>query len=167
MGAPATMALGKALTAEARTLADWEPHPRIIPPEESAAIAEVCKGISPVAAMWVETYIRTGNQAAAASIVGISPHTPKGWRNRHPHLQTIIDSYQEEIRERWNAVAQQKGMQGFNEWQYGADGVTLKGRRVREDPGFVRALLGSIDPERWGKDERAPSIVVNVLQSVE
>lgn len=160
-------ALGRALDKTgARTLADWEPHPRVIPEGELAAIAEVCKDISPQAAIWLETYIRTGNQAAAAAIIGISPSTARAWRHRHPPLQALVDGYQEEIRDRWNAVAQHKGMEGFQEWMYNKDGDPA-GSRVRQDPGFVRALLGSIDPERWGKDERAQTIVVNVLQSQE
>ena len=166
MGAPATMALGKALTAGARTLADWEPHPRVIPEGERAAIKMVCKDISPQAAVWLETYIVTGNQSAAAAILGMSPSTPLAWRKRHPPLQALIDGYQEEIRDRWNAVAQHKSMEGFQEWLYGKDG-SLAGRRVRQDPSFLGKVLGSIDPEKWGKDQASQTIVVNVLQSQE
>jgi len=169
MGLPAkartTNVLGPAL-AQGRTLADWEPHPRVIPDEERAAIEEACKDVAPLAALYVETWLRAGNHSAAAAILGISPATPTSWRRKHPPYQAIFDAYSEEIRDRWNAVAQHKGMTGFRDWMYDGKGV-LKGTRVREDPGFLGKVLGSIDPDRWGRDQGGQTINITVQQVTE
>ena len=164
--APTTNVMGPRLTGQARTLADWEPHRRIIPPEEAAAIEAACKEVAPLAATYLQAWIKTGNHVAASEILGISPSAARYWRSRNPSYQALFDAYTPEITERWLTVAQQKGVEGFRDWTFDAEGQ-LKGSRLREDPGFLRALLGAIDPERWGRDERSPSIVVNVLQAVE
>lgn len=159
-------ALGPAATGSSRTLADWEPHPRVIPDDESEYIREVSKDVAPNAALYVETYLRTGNHSAASAILGMSPSTSRYWRRQHPEYSALFEHYGEEIRDRWNAVAQAKAMEGFQEWMYDGKGE-LKGTRTRQDPAFVRAVLGSIDPDRWGKEDKAQSITVNVVQVAE
>ena len=109
-------AVTKADTAPARTLADFETTPRVITPEEEEVLDSVA--VSPIASVYLRAFVVTGNNIAACRIVGIDPSTPRKWKERDHHFAAIWADLKEEVVERWNAVAEHRALQGFEERSY-------------------------------------------------
>ncbi len=149
----------------ARTLANWEPTPRVITEEEDELFDSVT--VSPSAPAYLRAYTKTGNSVAACSIVGISPSTPRAWKRRDPHFAAIRTDIKEEVVERWNAVCEYRAGKGFEERIYDGDGKLIA-RKVRQDPSFLRAMMGAQDPENWGtRGDRESNITVVIVDVAE
>ncbi len=159
-------ASGKPVGYQARSLDEWEPVPYEPTPEDEAAFDSVAH-VSPLAPPFLLAFARTGICAEACRRIGISESLPRQWKRRHPDFATTMEELKEGVRDRWNALARRKALQGFEERLFNANGE-LVGRKVREDPGFLKAVLGSLDADNWGRaGENGQSIIVNVLQAHE
>ena len=160
-----TLAEGTEQPETARTLADWEPTLRVITEEEDELFDSVT--VSPSAPAYLRAYTKTGNSVAACSIVGISPSTPRAWKRRDPHFAAIRTDIKEEVVERWNAVCEYRAGKGFEERIYDGDGKLIA-RKVRQDPSFLRAMMGAQDPENWGtRGDRESNITVVIVDVAE
>jgi hypothetical protein len=160
------MAPRKPVQYQARSLDEWEPVP-YEPTEEDQALFDSMGHVSPLAPAYLLAFARTGISAEACRRVGISESLPRVWKLRHPEFAQIQEDLKEGIRDRWNALARQKALGGFEERPCNASGE-LVGRKVREDPSFLKAVLGSLEPENWGRaGESGQSITIQVLQMSE
>ena len=149
----------------ARTLADWEQVPRVITPEEEEVLDAVT--VSPIAPIYLRAYIASGNSAFACSVVGIGLSTPRAWKRRDAHFAAVWADIKDEVRERWNGVAEYRALHGFEERVFDKHGE-LVARKVRQDPSFLRAMLGAQDPENWGRrGERDSNITITVHRVAE
>ena len=148
----------------ARTLADWEPTPRVITPEEEELLDSVT--VSPVAPVYLRELIATGNSIVACAAVGIDPSTPRKWKRRDAHFAAILADIREEIVERWNGLAEHRALRGFEERIYDKHG-NLAGRKIKQDPSFLRAMLGAQDPEHWGARSERDSKITIVIMDVD
>ncbi len=154
---------GKLVGCQARSLEDWEPVP-YEPAEEDHALFASMGHVSPFAPAYLLAYARTGISAEACRRIGISESLPRVWKVRHPEFAQIQEDLKEGIRDRWNALARRKALEGFSERLYNAKGE-LVGRKIREDPSFLKAVLGSLDAENWGRaGESGQNITIQVLQ---
>ena len=152
-------------TKVARTLADWEPTPRVITPEEEESLDSVT--VSPMAPAYLRALIATGNSIVACSAIGIDPSTPRKWKARDAHFAAILADIRQEIKERWNAVAEYRALHGFEERIYDKHG-NLAGRKIKQDPSFLRAMLGAQDPENWGsRGERDGNLTIVIMDVAE
>jgi len=172
MGLPATIQdvaphpVATTKNGSARSLSDWEDSARTFTTEELETFAALRDSVSPLAPLYIETWLKTGNHVVAAQLLDMSPATPRHWKRNHPHYKALNDFYTDEIRDRWMAVAQARALGGFTDRMYGKDGE-LVGTRIRQDPNFLKATLGAIDPERWGKDQDAGGITINIVDTRE
>ena len=149
----------------ARTLADWEPTLRVITEEEGDLLDSVT--VSTQAPIYLRALIATGNSIVACSAIGIDPSTPRKWKRRDTHFAAILADIREEIKERWNAVAEYRALHGFEERIYDKHG-NLAGRKIKQDPSFLRAMLGAQDPEHWGsRGERDGNVTITVMRGAE
>ena len=156
----------KTVGYQARSLEDWEPVP-YEPAEEDQALFDSMVHVSPLAPAYLLAYARTGISAEACRRIGISESLPRQWKRRRPDFATMMEELKEGVRDRWNALARRKALEGFEERLYNANGE-LVGRKVREDPSFLKAVLGSLDADSWGRaGEGGQSVTVNVLQMQE
>ena len=58
-------------------------------------------------------------------------------------------------------------LHGFEERIYDKHG-NLAGRKIKQDPSFLRAMLGAQDPENWGaRGERDGNITVVIMDVAE
>ena len=142
--------VGKTEVTPARTLADYELAPRELT-EEEEELFDTFATLSPNAPTYLRALVKYGNSYFATAEIGIGPSVPRQWKARSPEFATIFATIKIEIAERWNAVAHNKALGGFEDRMYDKDD-NLVGRRVRQDPTFLRAMLGSKDPENWGKE---------------
>jgi hypothetical protein len=157
---------GKPVEYQARSLDAWEPVP-YEPAEEDKALFGSMGHVSPLAPAYLLAYARTGISAEACRRIGISESLPRQWKRRHPDFATMMEELKEGVRDRWNALARRKALEGFEERLYNAEGE-LVGRKVREDPSFLKAVLGSLDAENWGRaGESGQSITIQVVQGSE
>ena len=97
----------------ARSLADWEPTPRVITEAEEDLFDSVT--VSPEAPIYLRALIATGNSIVACSAIGIDPSTPRKWKKRDTHFAAILADIREEIVERWRALAEYRARHGFEE----------------------------------------------------
>ncbi len=144
----------------ARTLANWEPTPRVITAEEEELFDSVT--VSPIAPAYLRALIATGNSIVACAAIGIDPSTPRKWKARDAHFAAIYADIRQEIKERWNAVAEYRALHGFEERIYDKHGY-LAGRKIKQDPSFLRAMLGAQDPEHWGVRGERRDTTINVV----
>ena len=133
----------------ARTLDDWEPYP-YEPTDDDFAHFNSMAHISPHAPAYLMAFARTGLNTEACRRIGISDSLPRYWKRTHPDFAALIEDLKEGVRDRWTAVGMRKALDGFRDEMYNADG-DLVGVKIREDPSFLKAVLGAVDPERWGK----------------
>ena len=148
----------------ARTLAGWEPTPRVITQEEEELLDSVT--VSPMAPVYLRALIATGNSIVACAAVGIDPSTPRKWKRRDAQFAAILADIHEEVVERWNAVAEYRALHGFEERIYDKHG-NLAGRKIKQDPSFLRAMLGAQDPEHWGARSERDSKITIVIMDVD
>ena len=156
---------GNKVAETARTLANWEPTPRVITEEEDELFDSVT--VSPMAPAYLRALIATGNSIVACAAIGIDPSTPRKWKARDAHFAAILADIRQEIKERWNAVAEYRVLHGFEERIYDKHG-NLAGRKIKQDPSFLRAMLGAQDPENWGsRGERDGNIRIVIMDVAE
>lgn len=140
-------AVGSARTA--KSLDEWEPYP-YEPTEDDEKLFASMAHVSPMTPGFLQAFARTGTIAEACRRIGISDSLPRKWRQRHSDFAELLEAQKDCVRDRWNATAQRKAQEGFEERLYNAAGE-LVGRKVREDASFLKAVLGSIDAEHWGR----------------
>ena len=152
----------KMLEHRAQSLDDWEPYP-YEPTEEDFTLFDSMAHVSPHAPSYLLAYARTGLNTEACRRIGISDSLPRYWKRRHPDFADLIKDLKEGVRDRWTAVGQRKALEGFRDEMYNADG-DLVGVKIREDPGFLKATLGAVDPDRWGKARDTGQIInINIV----
>ena len=149
--------------ATARTLAAWEPTKRVISSAEEATLDAVT--VSPMAPAYLRALITLGNNVVACAAIGIDPSTPRQWKRKDPHFTAILEGIRQEVVERWQAVAEYRALYGFEERIYDKHG-NLAGRKIKQDPSFLRAMLGALDPEHWGRRGETDQVVNIVVQRV-
>ena len=101
----------------------------------------------------------------ACAAIGIDPSTPRQWKRKDPHFAAILEGIRQEVVERWQTVAEYRALYGFEERIYDKHG-NLAGRKIKQDPSFLRAMLGALDPEHWGRRGDTDQVVNIVVQRV-
>jgi len=152
----------KAGDMKSATLADFEDPPRELLPEEREIIAGL-REISPFAPAYLTAWIYLGVKSKAAQAAGISSATVRTWTKRSDVWRQVEEFYAQEIRDRWNAIAQARGLVGFKEEVYDKEG-NLKHTRVRQDPSFLARLMTSIDREGWREDPKGQPVEIVIIQ---
>ena len=147
----------------ARTLADWELVPRVITLEDEE-LFDSCT-VSPRAPTYLRELVIYGNSIYACAEMGINPATPRSWKRRCSHFAEILETLRIEIVERWNALAQDRALTGFEERMYDKHN-NLIGKRVRQSDSFLRAMMGAQDPENWGREGASGTSINIVIQDV-
>lgn len=152
-------------TSTGATLADFEPVPRVVDPAEEAKIEELLEGCPPACARWLVKYITLGNKSSAARAIDYSAATVGWWKKAHPKFAHLLSFYDDEIRLRWNEVAERRALQGFKEDVFTAEGK-LKMTRVRQDPQFLKEMMKKLDPD-WKEEALGTQITINVVRTEE
>ena len=147
------------------TIADYEPDPRIVDEAEWQKIQEILQDCPPACAVWLKKYIVLGNKSAAASAIGYSAGTISWWKKMHPTFARLLSFYDEELRYRCNEIGERRGLEGFKEEIFNANG-SLKMTRIRQDPQFTKALLQKLDPD-WKDEQLGTQITINVTREEE
>ena len=121
--------------------------------------------VSPFCPPYLEGYYATGKKALTCKALGISESLPRKWKQSSPAFALLYDEVEECVNERWSELGDTLAVEGFEERMYDKQG-NLAGRRVRIDPGYMKALLASKLPN-WRPNEQSTEIQVNVLVRAE
>lgn len=125
---------------------------------------EVFQGLAHVGKMapaFLEGYYRTGLAMQTCRDLGIEESNPRKWKERHPEFGVVYDEITEVCNNRWDETGDRHATEGFEERMYDKEGK-LAGSRIRQDPGFLKAVLASKLPH-YRPNEQSTEIQVNVL----
>lgn len=162
---PAAMTKLAASGASGITLADYEPEPREVDDAESAKISELLEGCPTACAKWLKKYLVLGNKSSASRAINYSAGIVNWWKRQHPPFAALLAFYDEEIRARWNEVAERRALEGFKEEVFKPDG-SLKHTRMRQDPQFLVQMMKRVDPD-WKDEQLGTQITINVVREEE
>jgi len=145
------------------TLGEWEQDPRELEPGQLERLKDVR---SPLARAYLKAYATHGTISAACKVAGHSSAARVKWRQFDPVYAELEEEVRHDIQTRWDAVFEGTALGGLTEEIFDKNG-DFAGRKQRQDSAMLRMVAAGVNPEKYGKDQDAGGIVINIVDTRE